>query len=509
MIALTYLHSAGTAGSAGALEVSYHHHYPFAIVFLNSELPIIMEPALADALYTAETFLSGAFAFAKGILQPTQPLKASQARLTGLQLPRTSHSLAVVKGRAYVFGGETAPGKLASNDVHVVILPSSAVLEPDYQVIPARPATAGGDVPAPRKGHTACVIGDSVYIYGGRCAEGVEEPKGRVWAFDTTRRVWSSLDPPTSSHLPPSRQRHAATSIDLPPPPEAPKPNIDILPQAPPDPAKFVPEPPRPDSYGTIFIHGGVASDPGEERDLLNDAWAFDISRRTWMALPAAPGPGLSDVTIAVAGDRLYRYGGFDGERPCGGEIESVDVGKVLRPKQKSRDGLRELELTSLTGEWTTSSADTGGDNDGKQKTPGPKAGAALVTVTTGQGRDYLLLLGGRGANEESDGSIWAYQLSPTPSTAASVKDATRQTIGKATQRGTWAEVEYQFTDASGDVVPPRAVGSQDSKGLRDREDFAAAEGTEVDGATAVVWGGREEEGNRVLSDGWMITVDM
>jgi hypothetical protein len=81
-----------------------------------------MEPAIAEALYTAESLLEGAVAFAEVITHPTLPLRASFPHVTSTPLPRTGHTLSVVKGRPYIFGGESSPGTLANNDMHMAIL---------------------------------------------------------------------------------------------------------------------------------------------------------------------------------------------------------------------------------------------------------------------------------------------------------------------------------------------------------------------------------------------------
>lgn len=61
---------------------------------------------VAGALYGVETFIEGAVALAKGIYDPTLPLKATLAPISDLSLPRAYHTLSVVKGRAYIFGGK-------------------------------------------------------------------------------------------------------------------------------------------------------------------------------------------------------------------------------------------------------------------------------------------------------------------------------------------------------------------------------------------------------------------
>lgn len=81
-----------------------------------------MEPAIAGALYTAESLPEDAVAFAQGITHPTLPLRTSFPHITSTLLPRTGHTLSVVKGGPYIFGGESSPGTLANNDMHTVIL---------------------------------------------------------------------------------------------------------------------------------------------------------------------------------------------------------------------------------------------------------------------------------------------------------------------------------------------------------------------------------------------------
>jgi N-acetylneuraminic acid mutarotase len=153
-----------------------------------------MEPAAAGILYAAENVLQGAAALVKGITHPTLPIKANLTRITSVPLPRSQHTVSVVKGRAYIFGGETAPGHLAENDMHIVILPSSGVLEADYTSKPAQAANGLDDVPASRKGHTAVVIGDTIYVFGGE-GDSVSNENGRIWAYHTVSNTWSFLDP--------------------------------------------------------------------------------------------------------------------------------------------------------------------------------------------------------------------------------------------------------------------------------------------------------------------------
>lgn len=66
-----------------------------------------MEPAAAGILYAAQDVLSGAAALVKGLTHPTHPIRANLTRITSVPLPRSSHTVSVVKGRAYIFGKAT------------------------------------------------------------------------------------------------------------------------------------------------------------------------------------------------------------------------------------------------------------------------------------------------------------------------------------------------------------------------------------------------------------------
>lgn len=145
-----------------------------------------------------------------------------------------------------------APGMLADNGMHIVILPSSGVLDADYTSKPAQAANGLDDVPKPRKGHTAVVIGDSIYIFGGDVEDGTTDEKGRIWVYHTDSNAWSFLDPAPGGATPSHRAGHTSASSDLP----AAKivTYQERAPQQPADPSTNVPEPAVDDTWGTIFI---------------------------------------------------------------------------------------------------------------------------------------------------------------------------------------------------------------------------------------------------------------
>lgn len=62
--------------------------------------------AEAGILYSVEHLIEGSIAVAKGIYDPTLPLKATLIPIKDVVLPRAYHSVSEIKGRAYVFGGK-------------------------------------------------------------------------------------------------------------------------------------------------------------------------------------------------------------------------------------------------------------------------------------------------------------------------------------------------------------------------------------------------------------------
>lgn len=440
-----------------------------------------MEPAAAGVLYAAENLISGAAALVKGITHPTLPIKAKITRISSVPLPRSQHTISIVKGRAYIFGGEVATGKLADNTMHIVILPSSGVLEADYTSVEARTVNGLDDVPPPRKGHSAAVIGDRIYVFGGE-GDGLKSEMGRVWIYDTLSNTWSYLDPAPGTVYPSQRVGHGSDSSNLP----APKTTTyrERAPQAPADPAKVVPEPAEPDSWGTIFVVGGHDLQTGQTSD---DALAFDVKTRTWTNIPSLqPRDGAS---VSLMGDHLYRYGG--------GATESLDVSHVWTHAESG--------TTPLTTGWTWEGISRSGSGEETSMSPSQRSHAGLVGLTTGQGRHYLLVVGGQGEDGQLLDDIWALQLPSERSTAASTKDGIRAGIKQETHELQWAEVIYKYVDTKGEEDNDGVQKGR--RGVGRRGHFGIAQGTEVDGATAVIWGGVDAEGE-TLGDGWMITVD-
>lgn len=441
--------------------------------------PLIMEPGIAAAFYAAETAVEGTVAAAVSIARATMPLKAKFQRVpTSNHLLRSSHSLSIIKGRGYIFGGEIHPREPVDNAMHVYTLPSSTVTEADYKCVPARPQNTGDDIPSPRVGHTAVAISDRVYAFGGRGGPDMQplEEHGRVWVFDTFTSTWTHLDPVDGSQYPKARSYHAAAG------------NVHPLPNKQDHTINAVGSPDM-EAHGTMFIHGGC---PVSSR--VSDVWAFDVAAKIWSQHPDAPGPPRGGPCLTFAHDRLYRFGGFDGEKELGGQIDFLDIA-VNTFNDKGGQG--ELSVFA-SSKWKTISFPE------EMKSPGNRSVAGLHPITTGQGRNYLLLfLGERDASSKGhDGAgkfwedVWSYQLRPDGMTGASFKDATRLLVGAKTAEDTWAQVEIpESTMSAGQSDIPGGLGW-----------FASAQSDDYEAASVVLHGGINGNNER-QGDFWVLTV--
>lgn len=113
----------------------------------------------------------------------TQPSGAPKAR--------SSHAVALVGNKAYVFGGEFEPRVPLDNDVHVFNLETRT-----WSIMDSR-----GDVPSPRVGVAMAAVDSVIYVFAGRDKE--HEELNEFYSFDTETGVWKLLS--SGSKSPPHR----------------------------------------------------------------------------------------------------------------------------------------------------------------------------------------------------------------------------------------------------------------------------------------------------------------
>ena len=432
------------------------------------------EVGVVVAAEVVETVVEGGVAAALVVKQPTMPIKARWRMIKGsVPLPRSLHTASLVKGKAYIFGGEVRPQELADNDMHVLTLPTEDGAEADYKKLEDKPSAA----PTARAGHAAAVVADRIYVFGGRGSSDDQllEENGRVWVFDTVLGKWSHIDPMPDTAYPQARSRHAiaVTKHPLPSPAAQEAGAAAVAP------------------HGSLFIQGGRT-----ESGMASDTWCFDIAAATWSQLPHGPDPPREDASMTFAGNRLWRFGGFDGRNELG---KQVDFLRIAKSTFDDKGGKAEVAVFAETDRWESIVAAEG------ELVPGPRSGAGLHPVTTGQGRNFLLCILGEKEpaypNEKRSGAfwtdIWSHQIQPTGMTGASFKDAARQLVGAKTAERTWAPVdipEFSKTQATVDSPSPRVR-------------FATAFDESFDKMSIFLWGGVSPT-NEVLGDGWVLAVE-
>ena len=470
-----------------------------------------MDPAtFVVAEQAVSTTVEGAAIAGIGLAQATQPLSATFTRITSEAfLPRFNHSLTVVAGRAYIFGGEVLPGEVADDEVHIVRIPSKKSRgdgEPEYKCVPSLGEGDGGQVPGPRSGHTACAIGDKIYVYGGRGKDmEILEEKGLVWVFNTSTLHWSYLDS-LSDNQPPARYHHSCVSSELPfssihapsttTYTEQIKSTVSKLPSLLSKPT------PSTEPHGTLIICGGSSS----ADEARNDAYTFTVPSQTWSILPSPPSSSSSPPSVALANNTLYLINNSNSSADLGGEIHSLPL---IRLTYKDARGENDLSLTAKQDKWTTNTFPSNPLAPG----PRPRRGAGLVPVTTGNGREYLLYLLGERVPSTASASTtpsedrlfysdaFSYQIHlPATAGAAGIKDAARSTLGIATGAGTWCEVKVIVNEEGG-------LETEGKSHPGPRGWFGAAGiGKDVDGASLVLWGGVNAKGE-VEGEGWVVSV--
>ncbi|KAK5992347.1 hypothetical protein PT974_05751 [Cladobotryum mycophilum] len=522
-------------------------------------------------------------------------------------IPRSSHSLNVISGCAYIFGGEISPRQPIDNDMHVIRLPFSSAGADYFRIVaksdapetpsqspqaqspkdsaasspavspteksleqlslesPQSPETAEtksddsgetksdtksetssdsrngsrtrskgkgkeraldvrpilDNLPAPRVGHATATIGARIFVYGGRGGPDMKplDEGGRVWIFDTRSRTWSYLDPVPAVKggaiipHPAPRSYHCATATDRPrdfaPPP--PKKAETWQEWALGDTSKTgIPQDPivghvaedavdeESIGYGTFFVHGGCLVNG----DRTNDLWGFDVRSRTWTEFPAAPSPARGGSSICVSKSRLYRFGGYDGQKELGGQLDFLHL-----EVEVFDDNVTKGEVSIRPrGSWQTIYEDNPDASSTEipvepfQTWPEPRSASSLHAVTVGGGTEYLVLtMGEKSPSEDGQegagkffSDVWVFQVPPLGMTAASFTSAVFQAIGRKTGEGKWTKVAMAPFDE--DLFEmPRARGW-----------FASAPMTDLEETGILIWGGLDEQ-NRRRDEGWIL----
>lgn len=492
-------------------------------------------------LYAVETLVEGAAVGAFAVSRPTAPLHLNFRRIPPPAkdgaLARSGHTLNIVRAKAYIIGGEGQSSSNPEDDNSILALSlpvasssdSQEDLSSDIEVIhpvfkndnrPLAPQTdpATGSRTSftfNRAGHTTTAIGDKLYIWGGKgttpdqTADDVPaQSSDHFVVFDTLTNTYSILTADTSkcrNGLPPPRANHSATSSSHPQP-------------------GSLPDGPRIDAHGTIFIHGGNTRSTNGHDIPLRDTWAFDVGSRAWTRLPDIPEPGPSEVAnegrLVHVNSRLWRLGDGFGRAmyldlaehdPAPDPNPHLPGGPMTADSSVLGVGLKgdsKWQVISF-GTEATGGASTSSTN--ASQLPMPRLSAGLVPITTGAGRHYLLYFMGQEVKTGELNDFWSFQIQSDDTSGASLKDKVRDVVSKAKSswasgEHTWAKCELSKADAKTGEGEGEKTRSEDSagwpSGLRD---FASDVWSDQGGNVFVIWGGRQ--GDRTVDEGWVATV--
>ncbi|KAF4535649.1 Kelch repeat type 1 [Lasiodiplodia theobromae] len=394
------------------------------------------------------TTIEGGAVAGYAIAKKTLPLKATFTRIAVSDLIRRhSHTVSVVKGKAYIFGGFTPDGTLAGNEFHQLTLSSKE--KTDYKCIPALPEDDASSVPPPRAGHSASVFGKNIIIYGGLDEAGNSVEDGsKLWSFNTDTLKWTLR----TSQGPKDCQFYHGSIVH----------------------------------GNNLLLYGGY-SRPAGTNDLrsLPSLSSVDVTTGVWQAYEdQALSPVGTPAGLAFSQDKVFTVG-----------IDS----KFQAPVH-----YYDLQAATTDARWDTIPVPS------NPLVPGPdtsRDGAGVITISTGQGRKYLLYLFGQKhgdgqptsfppKSQELFSDAWTFQLPSTNTSLASAKDAARLKLGMDSGEDSWAEVELKLHKEEfaheGKVHPgPRSF-------------FAASN---FDDKSVILWGGLNPK-QEVEGDGWIIKME-
>ncbi|KAJ9259423.1 hypothetical protein DTO207G8_986 [Paecilomyces variotii] len=212
--------------------------------------------------------------------------------ISDTSIRRSSQTLAVLAGNAYIYGGELRPREPVDSMVYRVALDRDINTTKESSRLSMISTTTNNNIPSPRVGSASTALNGKVYIFSGRGGTAMApiEEKGSFWVFNPENSTWAQVAP-SSEQLPypVGRSYHALAS----------------------------------DGKETIFLHAGCP-----EKGRLSDLWAFNIFTRQWRELAPAPKPERGGTSITYADGKVFRMNGFDGNTEQGGAVDVLDLEK-------------------------------------------------------------------------------------------------------------------------------------------------------------------------------------
>lgn len=179
---------------------------------------------------------------------------------------RSSHDLSCIHDKLYLWGGEHEPRTPIDSKIYCF-----DIIRKNWNEVEAT-----GQPPSPRIAHAQGVIGDCIWIFGGRDSITMNEaPMNDMHVFNTSTSNWTSID---ADSRPPARSFHKMISIGA-----------------------------------TLYIFGGCGAE-----GRLADLYAFDTLTNTYTLLACPPeccsGRGGPSIGANSAGSKIILSTGYSGQ---------------------------------------------------------------------------------------------------------------------------------------------------------------------------------------------------
>lgn len=198
--------------------------------------------------------------------------------------PRSSHTIAAVGSKMYLFGGELQPRVPLPADLYCYDMSTDSS---NWSVL-----ATSGCCPGPRVAATMAAVGAKLYLYGGRTGVDMGEgAKSDLYVFDTVTAEWSPVTVAAGSPSPPPRSYHSMAAVP---------------------------------SKQQLYVFGGCGSS-----GRLADLWCFDISSSSWQQCASSDtvhARGGSVLIASANGSKLFLLGGFNPAVPTGAELQDCHV---------------------------------------------------------------------------------------------------------------------------------------------------------------------------------------
>ncbi|KAG9284609.1 hypothetical protein G9A89_004651 [Geosiphon pyriformis] len=208
-----------------------------------------------------------------------------------IPIGRSGHSATVLGTTMFVFGGQTDDYYL--NDLVTFDITTLNSPTPRWKTeVPTNQPPNG------RAGHIACAYNDKIYVFGG--ADG-ERYYNDTWCYDIRNKTWSELA--CIGYIPIPRAGHGATLVD------------DV-----------------------VYVFGGR----GQNGEDLYDLAAFRISNHRWymfQKMGPSPSPRFG-LAMAAAREKIFVLGGDSSQLPKPDEefsIHVLDTLKIKYPNDSSK----------------------------------------------------------------------------------------------------------------------------------------------------------------------------